>query len=112
MRLRVGGALRVDCGRTELERDGLRNYKSKPIGAMREISLALRCGRNSLTGTVRAATSVPVRPVHERGKTHVGTCDNDRRHKGDPIVRITLQPSEELGNAIDLIVVTTKRKRQ
>ena len=52
--------------------------------------------------------SVPARPVYvQRGKTHIGTCDEDRRDKGDLIIRIVLQPSEELRNAIDLIIVTT-----
>src|SRR5258707_10193066 len=52
--------------------------------------------------------SVPARPVYvQRGKTHIGTCDEDRCGKGDLIIRIVLQPSEELRNAIDLIIVTT-----
>jgi hypothetical protein len=52
--------------------------------------------------------SVPARPVYvQRGKTHIGTCDEDRRDKGDLIIRIVLKPSEELRNAIDLIIVTT-----
>ena len=52
--------------------------------------------------------SVPARPVDVRGKTHIGTCDEDRRDKGDLIlIRILLPPSEELRNAIDLIIMTT-----
>ena len=55
--------------------------------------------------------SVPARPVYvQRGKTHIGSCEDDRRDKGNLIIRIALQPSEELRNAIDLIVVTTVGK--
>ena len=52
--------------------------------------------------------SVPARPVYvQRGKTHIGTCDEDRRTQHRILIRIVLQPSEELRNAIDLIIVTT-----
>ena len=51
--------------------------------------------------------SVPARPVYVRGKTHIGTCDEDRRTQHRILIRIVLQPSEELRNAIDLIIVTT-----
>jgi hypothetical protein len=33
--------------------------------------------------------------------------DDDRRDEGEQIIRIVLQPPEELRNAIDLIIVTT-----
>jgi hypothetical protein len=36
--------------------------------------------------------------------------EDDRRDKGDLTIRIVLQPSEELRNAIDLIIVTTVGK--
>src|SRR5216684_2123892 len=46
--------------------------------------------------------SVPARPVYvQRGKTHIGTCDEDRRTQHRILIRIVLQPSEELRNAID-----------
>jgi hypothetical protein len=52
--------------------------------------------------------SVPARPVYvPRGKTHIGACDEDRRTQHRILIRIVLQPSEELRNAIDLIIVTT-----
>ena len=52
--------------------------------------------------------SVPARPVDvQRGKTHIGTCDEDRRTQHRILIRILLPPSEELRNAIDLIIVTT-----
>src|SRR5712692_8104941 len=51
--------------------------------------------------------SVPARPVYVRGKTHIGTCDEDRQTQHRILIRIVLQPSEELRNAIDLIIVTT-----
>jgi hypothetical protein len=52
--------------------------------------------------------SVPARPIYvPRGKTHIGTCDEDRRTQHRILIRIVLQPSEELRNAIDLIIVTT-----
>ena len=51
--------------------------------------------------------SVPARPVYVRGKTHIGTCAEDRRTQHRILIRIVLQPSEELRNAIDLIIVTT-----
>src|SRR5258708_28778769 len=56
--------------------------------------------------------SVPARPVYVRGKTHIGTCDEDRRTQHRILIPIVLQPSEELRNAIDLIIVTTVWKRQ
>jgi hypothetical protein len=52
--------------------------------------------------------SVPARPVDVlRGKTYIGTCDEDRRTRHQILIRIVLQPSEELRNTIDLIIVTT-----
>jgi len=51
--------------------------------------------------------SVPARPVDERGKTHIGTCEEDRRTQHRILIRIVLPPSEELRNAVDLIIVTT-----
>jgi hypothetical protein len=55
---------------------------------------------------------VRARPVYVRGKTHIGTCDEDRRIQHRILIRIVLQPSEELRNAIDLIIVTTVWKWQ
>src|SRR5258706_10502239 len=38
--------------------------------------------------------SVPARPVYvPRGKTHIGTCDEDRRTQHRILIRIVLQPS-------------------
>jgi len=38
--------------------------------------------------------SVPARPVYvRRGKTHIGTCDEDRRTQHLILIRIVLQPS-------------------
>jgi len=48
----------------------------------------------------------------QRGKTHIGTCDEDRRTQHRILIRIVLQPSEELTNAIDLIIVTTVSANQ
>src|SRR6266849_1809741 len=56
--------------------------------------------------------SVPARPVYvPRGKTHIGTCDEDRRtqHRID-IGFVRGVPIEELQQGVDLIVIPTTWK--
>jgi hypothetical protein len=53
-------------------------------------------------------------PIHGAGihfkRKFSRSGEDNRRNKGDLIIRIVLQPSEELRNAVDLIIVTTVGK--
>jgi hypothetical protein len=58
--------------------------------------------------------SVPARPIYvPRGKTHIGTCDEDRRtqHRID-IGFVRGVPIEELQQGVDLIVIPTTWKSE
>src|SRR5579883_2677400 len=85
--------------------DGLRLIRPpvvarKPAGSDNEGS--------DLNGTLSTGMTSRCAP----GKTHIGTHDEDRRTRQRMLIRLVLPPSEELRNAVDLIIVPAIGKRQ
>src|SRR5258707_9287648 len=104
------GVLPVSAASSETMRSGPRSA-SRSSCRNREISARNAGARARCRQSIYSSLIILWWPIHGASihfkRKFSWSGEDDRRDKGDLIIRIVLQPSEELRNAIDLIIVTT-----